>query len=116
MVESWKEQLETLRFHAGDSADIYVGRDVTTKPRLISKPEPAYTQLARSEQVVGRVVLKCVFAADGSVKHILVVQSLPGGLTDRSIAAAKKIKFVPATLNGQPVSMWMQLEYNFNLY
>lgn len=116
VVESWKEQLQTLRFHAGDRGDIYLGRQVTTKPRLLSKPEPTYTQLARNQQVVGTVVLKCVFASDGNVRHILVVQALPGGLTERAIAAAKKIKFVPATLNGQPVSMWMQLEYNFNLY
>jgi hypothetical protein len=26
------------------------------------------------------------------------------------------IKFVPATKDGHQVSMWMQLEYNFNLY
>ena len=116
VVESWKEQLETLRFYAGDRGDIYLGSEVTTKPRLISKPEPTYTELARNQQVVGTVVLKCVFASDGKVRNILVVQALPGGLTERSIAAAKMIQFVPATLNGQPVSMWMQLEYNFNLY
>ena len=115
-AEPWKEQLETLKFHAGDGADVYVGRDVTTKPKLISKPEPAYTQSARNQQIVGTVVLKCVFAADGTVKHILVIQAVPGGLTEQSIAAAKKIKFVPATRDGRPVSMWMQLEYNYNLY
>jgi TonB family protein len=116
LAETWKEQLETLRFHAGDKGDIYVGREVTTKVKLISKPEPAYTQRARNEQITGTVVLRCVFASDGTVRHILVVQALPSGLTEQSIAAAKKIKFIPATLNGQPVSMWMQLEYNYNLY
>ena len=116
LAETWKEQLDTLRFHAGDKGDIYVGREVTTKVKLISKPEPVYTQRARNEQVTGTVVLRCVFAADGAVRHILVVQGLPSGLTEQSIAAAKKIKFIPATLNGNPVSMWMQLEYNFNLY
>ncbi|HZI59095.1 MAG TPA: TonB family protein [Pyrinomonadaceae bacterium] len=116
LAETWKEQLETLRFHAGDKGDIYVGREVTTKVKLISKPEPAYTQVARNQQVTGTVVLRCVFASDGTVKHILVVQALPSGLTEQSIAAAKKIKFIPATLDGKPVSMWMQLEYNYNLY
>ncbi len=116
-AEPWKDQLDTLKFHLGESGgNIYTGRDVTTKVRLISKPEPVYTERARQEQIVGTVVLRCVFASDGSVKYILVMQALQGGLTERAIAAAKKIRFVPATLNGQPVSMWMQLEYNFNLY
>jgi hypothetical protein len=35
-------------------------------------------------------------------------------LTELAIEAAKKIKFVPATKYGYPVSMWMQLEYNFS--
>jgi TonB family protein len=118
-AQPWKEQLETLKFYLGEKKgtnEIFLGRDVTTKVKLISKPEPVYTQAARNEQIVGTVVLKCVFAGDGTVKHILVVQSLPNGLTQQSIAAAKKIRFIPATRNGQPVSMWMQLEYNFNLY
>jgi len=37
-------------------------------------------------------------------------------LTERAIAAAKQIRFVPAQKDGHAVSMWMQLEYNFNLY
>jgi hypothetical protein len=44
------------------------------------------------------------------------VQKLAGGLTEKAIAAARQIRFVPATRNGHPVSMYMQLEYNFNLY
>jgi hypothetical protein len=30
-----------------------------------------------------------------------------------AVRAAKKIKFVPGDLNGQPVSTLIQLEYNF---
>lgn len=95
---------------------IFTGRDVTSKARLISKPEPQYTEDARKNQIVGTVVLKVVFASNGSVTNIRTVSGLPHGLTERAIAAARQIKFVPATKDGHPVSMWMQLEYNFNLY
>jgi hypothetical protein len=47
---------------------------------------------------------------------MLVLQALPGGLTEAAVRAARAISFVPATKDGKPVSMWMQLEYNFNLY
>jgi TonB family protein len=95
---------------------IFTGRDVTSKARLISKPEPQYTEDARKNQVTGTVVLKVVFSSNGAVTNIRTVSGLPYGLTERAIAAARQIKFVPATKDGHPVSMWMQLEYNFNLY
>src|ERR1043165_6091842 len=95
---------------------IFTGKDVTSKARLISKPEPQYTEDARKNQITGTVVLKVVFASSGTVTNIRTVSGLPFGLTERAIAAARQIKFEPATKDGHKVSMWMQLEYNFNLY
>ena len=100
----------------GDYSRIFTGRDVTSKARLISKPEPQYTEDARKNQITGTVVLKAVFSSNGTVTNIRTVSGLPYGLTERAIAAARQIKFVPATKDGHQVSMWMQLEYNFNLY
>ena len=100
----------------GDYSRIFTGKEVTAKARLISKPEPQYTEDARKNQITGTVVLKVVFASNGSVTNIRTVSGLPYGLTERAIAAARLIKFVPATKDGHQVSMWMQLEYNFNLY
>jgi len=100
----------------GDYSKIFTGKEVTSKARLISKPEPQYTEEARKNQITGTVVLKVVFASSGQVTNIRTVSGLPNGLTERAIAAARLIKFVPATKDGHQVSMWMQLEYNFNLY
>jgi len=100
----------------GDYSRVFTGRDVTSKARLISKPEPQYTEDARKNQITGTVVLKVVFASSGQVTNIRKVSGLPYGLTEKAIAAARQIKFVPATKDGHNVSMWMQLEYNFNLY
>ena len=95
---------------------VYTGKDVTTKVRLLKKPEPTYSEKAKSELITGTIVLKCIFAADGTVTNIYVISGLPYGLTEKAIEAARKIKFIPATKDGRNVSMWMQLEYNFNLY
>lgn len=48
--------------------------------------------------------------------NIRPVSSLPHGLTEQAIAAARQIKFTPALKDGRPVSRQVQLEYNFNLY
>ena len=92
------------------------GKEVTRKARLAMKPEPRYTEDARQNGITGTVVLKVLFSYDGSVKHITTVSGLPYGLTQKSIEVARRIKFIPAVKDGKYVSMWMQLEYNFNLY
>ena len=99
-----------------DYNKIFSGRDVTSKARVLSKPEPQYTEEARKNQVTGTVVLRAVFTSGGAVTNIRAVSGLPYGLTERAIAAARQIKFVPATKDGRQVSMHIQLEYNFNLY
>lgn len=95
---------------------IFSGREVNSKARVLSKPEPQYTEDARKNQITGTVVLRAVFTSGGQVTNIRSVSGLPFGLTERAIAAARQIRFTPAMKDGRPVSMYIQLEYNFNLY
>lgn len=95
---------------------IFRSGEVNSRARVLSKPEPSYTESARKNQITGTVVLRAVFSSSGSVTNISTIRGLPDGLTERAITAAKQIRFVPAQKDGRPVSMWMQLEYNFNLY
>ena len=95
---------------------IVTGKEVNRKARLFQKPEPRYTEQARRAQTMGTVVIKAVFSSSGSVTNIQVVSGLPNGLTERAIEAAQKLKFSPAVKDGKYASMWIQLEYNFNLY
>jgi len=95
---------------------VYSSPDVSQRARVLFKPEPQYTEEARKNSITGTVILRVVFSKSGEVTNIRAMQSLQGGLTEKAIAAARQIRFVPATRNGQPVSMYMQLEYNFNLY
>jgi TonB family protein len=99
-----------------DYSRVFSGKDVTSKARVLEKPEPTYTEAARKNQITGTVVLRAVFSSSGQVTNIHSVSGLPDGLTERAIAAAKQIRFIPATKDGHPVSMWMELQYNFNLY
>lgn len=94
----------------------FSGSQVEQRARVLLKPEPAYTEDARRNQIEGRVTLRVVFASNGDVVQIRAVHTLPYGLTEQAIAAARRIKFVPAVKGGRPVSVFMQLEYNFNLY
>jgi TonB family protein len=102
--------------HLDPSGKSFTGVHVERKAILIIKPAPAYTEDARKNAITGTVVLKVIFSSNGSVVNIRTVSCLPYGLTEKAIDAARKIKFIPAAKDGKFVSMWMQLEYNFNLY
>jgi protein TonB len=99
-----------------DTDRIFSGKEVTAKMRVLEKPEPTYTESARKFGVSGTVILRCVFSKNGEVTNCKVVRKLPHGLTQRTIAAARTIRFTPAMKDGYPVSMWIELQYNFNLY
>jgi TonB family protein len=95
---------------------VFLSSELTTKANIISRPEPRYTDKARLAEVEGTVILRAIFATDGTVQNILVLHSLPLGLTERAIQAARQIKFTPATKDGRPVSQFIQIEYNFYPY
>lgn len=106
----------TLADGPTDYNRVFTGKEVIQRARILSKPEPSYTESARQYAVQGTVVIRAVFSGSGEVTQIKVLRGLPHGLTKKALAAAKGIKFVPAVKDGHNVSMWFQLEYNFNLY
>lgn len=118
----WREQLEALRPYAEytdkpvSERTTFSPREVTTKARLLSRPEPMYTAKAREAGIQGTVVLRAILAADGTVRNILLLRHLNHGLSEEAIRVARQIKFIPATMNGRPVSQFIQIEYNFSLY
>jgi len=80
------------------------------------EPIPAQHGKPPQPSVIPAAIPKLLFSSFGEVVDIRAVQSLPFGLTEKAILAARQIRFVPAMRGGHPVSVYMQLEYNFNLY
>ena len=99
-----------------DSTRIFLPEEVVQKARILSKPEATYTEEASENKITGTVVLRAVLSANGQVTEIRSIKGLPYGLTEKAIAAARQIKFTPAVKDGQLVSQYMRIEYNFNLY
>lgn len=112
-------QLAAARHHAAldpEGAATLAPWQVSTKAVILSKPGPGYPREAGDRGVEGLVRLRAVLAADGTVRHLLVVKPLSHGLTERALDAARRIKFRPALKDGRPVSQTVYLEYNFNIY
>jgi TonB family protein len=106
---------ETGQEASADKEMVYSSREVTQRARILSRPEPAYTDEARNKGIKGVVVIKAVFSSSGQVTNIRVIQGLPYGLTEEAVAAVRQIKFEPAVKDGRRVSQHIQIEYYFNL-
>jgi TonB family protein len=98
------------------SNDIYAAREVERQAVLLSKPEPGFTEAARQNNTSGVVTLRMALTSTGQVSNVSVIRGLPDGLTERAMEAAMGVKFEPALKDGRPVSQWITLEYNFNIY
>jgi len=95
---------------------VYRLREVDKPPIILKKPNPRYTEQARRHAVSGRVILSAVFSSGGRLIDFRVVAGLRDGLTESAMDAAYAIRFEPAQKDGQPVSVRLNVEYNFNVY
>lgn len=84
-------------------------------PVKIYYPQPKYTEEGRLSRVQGVVILEAIIDAAGDVQNVKVLKGLPMGLSEEAVATAKEWKFKPATLDGQPVPVFLNLTIRFSL-
>jgi TonB family protein len=85
------------------------------RPRILSQVKPKYTEEGRANKIQGKVVLSVEFRADGTIGSVTVLRSLGYGLDENAIAAARQIRFSPATSNGTPKTVTSRVEFSFTL-
>jgi len=95
--------------------EVFSVTSVTTRPKILGRAVPAYTEEARRAQVEGAVKLSVVLNANGSVSDIRVVRGLGYGLDEKAIEAARQLRFVPAQKDGHTVGVRVTLEFKFSL-
>jgi TonB family protein len=88
-----------------------------TPPRIIgTAPEPNYTDEARQAHVQGTIILGVIIRTDGTGKVEKVVRGLGYGLDEKAIEDFEKWRFEPATKDGKPVAVQLQVTINYRLY
>ncbi len=82
---------------------------------ILEKPRPDYTPEARAARIEGEVLLEVVFTAGGEVRVRRVRQGLGHGLDENAVAAARRIRFRPATAGGRAVDFEAIIRVAFRL-
>jgi TonB family protein len=94
---------------------LLVDGEEVTAPVAIDKPQPTYPEEARKAKQQGKVVLRLVIDEDGEVADVEVIEGLPYGLTEAAIEAARRWRFTPAHMDGEPVAVLYIITINFRL-
>jgi TonB family protein len=114
----WHERLETLELYSQpvsspEERNVFGAGELQQSAHLLQMPAAEYTAEAQSAHAHGEVRLRLVLASDATVKDVFPIKSLPWGLTDAAMKAARQIKFEPAIRNGKPASQFITLVYEF---
>ena len=82
-------------------------------PKLIEGPDPQYPEAARQAKYEATVALWVVVGTDGKIHDVAIKRPAGMGLDEAAIAAVLKWRFRPATRDGQPVAVQINIEVNF---
>ena len=85
-------------------------------PHPIYQPDPEYDDKARKKKIQGVVTLSAIVTTAGQTAGIKVVKTLTPGLDQQAIKAVSRWKFEPATQDGQPCPMRINIQVQFRLY
>jgi TonB family protein len=117
---AWKTLLDTLKVDApaqpspeADKIEHLVAGGVLNG-RAIRKPQPEYPALAKSARAQGTVAVQIVIDEKGNVISAAGVSGHPL-LQPAGVEAARRAKFEPTTVCGQPVKVTGVITYNFVL-
>lgn len=83
-------------------------------PRQTYSVDPVYPPLARETHIGGVVTVEALIDEHGNVVQARVVNGHPL-LIEAALQAVRQWKYEPTSLNGQPVSVELQVQVHFNL-
>jgi TonB family protein len=98
----------------GGDSPMQIGSGVAP-PIKTYGPTPRYTEEGRQARITGVVILNTVVDREGNVTFAEVLKGLPMGLSESALATVKEWKYKPATLEGKPVAVFVNVTIRFSL-
>lgn len=94
-----------------DTTAVPIERDRVTVVHLTHSADPGYP---RGEWGNGICVISAVVGLDGKPDTLLVKKFFKPAFDERALGAVRKFRFKPATLDGKPVPMQINIEMSFH--
>ena len=85
-------------------------------PVPIYQPEPEFSEEARKAKFMGVVTGEPHRGHEGPPQNVHVIRGVGMGLDEKAMEAVKQYRFKPATENGKPVAVYLNVEVNFEIF
>jgi len=88
---------------------------LTRAPAVLEPVEPAYPEQARAEGITGAVTLELALSASGEVTEAVVTGPAGHGFDEAALEAARRLRFSPAEIDGEPAEVRIEYRFTFSL-
>jgi TonB family protein len=119
LPEYWKEYFISKSQHRQympSDAGIKVVSEGMTPPKVLNSIDPSSNEFAQKYGIAGMELLRTVVDASGVPRQMAIARPIGFGLDEKAVEAVKNSHFTPATLNGQPVPVVIDLVVTFRIY
>lgn len=90
-------------------------RGQVVPPALLEDRQAEYTDEAVAARIEGQVLLEITIDSAGNVREVTVVEGLGYGLDEAAVEAARRFRFRPATMDGNPIPVTLNFAIRFSL-
>jgi TonB family protein len=119
LPEYWQEYFTSKSEHRQfmpKDASIKVVSEGMTPPRVLNSIDPSSNEYAQKYGIAGMELLRTVVDATGVPRQMAIQRPIGFGLDEKAVEAIKNSHFTPATVNGQPVPVVVDLVVTFRIY
>ena len=85
-----------------------------SRPALVHRVEPVYSDVAATAHLVGTVILEAVVGTDGRVESVKVLRPRHVLLDNAAVAALKQWRYTPLVLNGITTPFVLTVTFTFS--
>jgi TonB family protein len=119
LPDYWQEYFASKSQHRPfmpADASIKVVGDGVTPPQVLNSIDPSSNEFAQQFGIAGMELLRTVVDSTGVPRQIVIARPIGFGLDEKAVEAVKNSHFRPATANGQPVPVVVDLVVTFRIY
>jgi TonB family protein len=119
LPDYWQEYFASKSQHRQfmpADASVKIVSEGMTPPRVLNSIDPSSNEYAQKYGIAGMELLRTVVDATGVPRQMAIARPIGFGLDEKAVDAIKNSHFQPATINGQPVPVVIDLVVTFRIY